>query len=84
MDGRLVDRGRRLADLEAGELLSWCYYLMVDGMDNEQRKNLDYALRPSEAVEIHDDELHESMQGLRPPSWWKGDTPVEGVITTSG
>jgi len=56
---------------------------MVDGMSAEDRNELDYALRPTSAVLVSDPELHQSMQGLRPPSWWKGDTPVEGTITTS-
>ncbi len=81
LDGRLVEQGRRLADLDAGELLSWGYYVMVSGMDAEHRAKLDYALRPDAAVVINDPELPASMQGLRPPAWWKGDVPVEGLIT---
>ena len=54
---------------------------MVAGLDAEHRKKLDYALRRDSAVVIDDPDLPASMQGLRPPSWWKGVTPVEGLIS---
>lgn len=55
---------------------------MVDGMDAEHRRKLDYALRPDESVLVNDPELPDSMQGLRPPSWWDSDAPpVEGLIS---
>lgn len=67
-------------DLDAGELLSWGYSVMVANLDTEHRRKFDHALRPDAAVVIDDPELPVSMQGLRPPSWWDGDNPVEGLI----
>lgn len=78
-----MEKGRRLADLGAGELLSWGYSVMVANLDAEHRHKLDYALRPDEAVVINDPMLPGSMQGIRPPAWWKGDTPAEGTFTTA-
>lgn len=70
LDGRLVERGRRLADLDVGELLSWGYSVMVANLDAEHRSKLDYALRPLEVVMVDDPDLPSSLQGLRPPEGW--------------
>lgn len=64
-------------------MLSWVYSVMVENLDQEQRHKLDYALRPRDAVVVRDEMMPESMQGLKPPSWWS-DKPVQGTVTVDG
>lgn len=65
-------------------MLSWAYSVMVKDLEPDRRRELDYALRPDSAVAVDDVELPESMQGLRPPSWWDADAPVDGLISVPG
>lgn len=63
--------GRRLRDLEAGELLSWAYDQLVANLDAEKRHEIDYGLTPDSIVIEDDPELPPQLQGKRPPSWYR-------------
>ncbi|HUV09716.1 MAG TPA: hypothetical protein VMX12_01990 [Acidimicrobiia bacterium] len=71
---------RRLRDLDAGELLSVSYSLMVENLDTEKRRELDHALMPRAKVAIDDPDLPAELQGMKPPSWW-GDGTAEGTLS---
>ena len=59
--------------MDAGELLSWVYSVMVKNLDRDQREELDWALLPDSDAAVHDPDLPESLQGLRPPRGWSAD-----------
>lgn len=77
IDGLLVERGRRLADLGLIEMLNFTYAVLVKDADAEGRRKVDLALQGKIGEgggEIVDDPaLPASMQGREAPSWWNGD-----------
>lgn len=77
VDGWLIGRGRRLADLSALEMLNFVYARLTENADSEHRRKIDLALAGrigEHGGEIVDDpDLPASMQGMEAPSWWNGD-----------
>lgn len=77
VDGRLIEKGRRLLDLSALELLNFAYSILVSSADQEARRRLDALLEgrlgEGGGILVDDDSLPASMQGMEAPSWWTDD-----------
>jgi hypothetical protein len=87
-DGELVQGGRRLRDLDLGELISWGYWRMTRNMDRKQRYEFDEALTPlspgQSRYSIFDDEdlpeeVRELAKRVGVPGWY-GEGGVNGSI----
>lgn len=83
LDGVLVERGRRLADLSGHELLNLVYARLVAGMTERQRYELHATLlgrRSRDGGWVVDDPLApESLRGRVAPAWW--GSPDEPAVT---